>query len=61
LFVSERMSHPVIAVSPEMPIVEALNLMKREHIRRTPVVKNGKLVEQNHGYRDHDEGRIDRQ
>jgi acetoin utilization protein AcuB len=27
-----------------MPIMEALNLMKREKIRRTPVVKNGKLV-----------------
>jgi acetoin utilization protein AcuB len=27
-----------------MPIIDALNLMKREHIRRTPVVKDGKLV-----------------
>jgi acetoin utilization protein AcuB len=27
-----------------MPINEALNLMRREHIRRAPVVKDGKLV-----------------
>jgi acetoin utilization protein AcuB len=27
-----------------MPIVDALNLMKRERIRRTPVVKDGKIV-----------------
>jgi acetoin utilization protein AcuB len=27
-----------------MPIIDALNLMKREHIRRTPVVKEGRLV-----------------
>jgi acetoin utilization protein AcuB len=38
------MSHPVIYISPEMPIVEALSLMKKEHIRRTPVVKDGQLV-----------------
>jgi len=38
------MSHPVITIPPDMPIIDALNLMKREHIRRTPVVKNGKLV-----------------
>lgn len=44
MLVGERMSHPVITITPEMPIVEALNLMKRERIRRTPVVKDGKLV-----------------
>jgi acetoin utilization protein AcuB len=27
-----------------MPINEALNLMRREHIRRAPVIKDGKLV-----------------
>jgi acetoin utilization protein AcuB len=27
-----------------MPIIDALNLMKRERIRRTPVIKDGKLV-----------------
>ncbi len=44
MLVGERMSHPVITISPEMPIVDALNLMKREHIRRAPVVKDGKMV-----------------
>ena len=44
MLVGERMKHPVITVPPDMPIVDALNLMRREHIRRTPVVKDGKLV-----------------
>ena len=44
MLVGERMSHPVITVRPDMPIVDALNMMKREHIRRAPVIKDGKLV-----------------
>jgi acetoin utilization protein AcuB len=44
MLVGGRMSHPVITISPEMPIVDALNLMKRERIRRAPVVKGGNLV-----------------
>lgn len=44
MLVRERMSKPVITVGVDMPIMEALNLMKREKIRRTPVVKKGKLV-----------------
>lgn len=44
MLVGERMSHPVITIPPSMPIVDALNLMKREHIRRAPVVQEGKLV-----------------
>lgn len=44
MLVGERMSHPVITIPPDMPIIDALNLMKREHIRRTPVVKDGKMV-----------------
>ena len=44
MLVGERMSHPVISIPPDLPIVDALNLMKRERIRRTPVVKDGKLV-----------------
>jgi acetoin utilization protein AcuB len=44
MLVGERMSHPVITVRPDMPIVDALNMMKREGIRRTPVVKDGKLI-----------------
>jgi acetoin utilization protein AcuB len=44
MLVGERMSQPVISIPPDMPIVDALNLMKRERIRRTPVVKDGQLV-----------------
>jgi acetoin utilization protein AcuB len=44
MLVGTRMKFPVITATPDMPINEALNLMKREHIRRTPVVKDGKLV-----------------
>jgi acetoin utilization protein AcuB len=44
MLVGERMSKPVISVPPEMPITDALNLMKKERIRRVPVVKDGKLA-----------------
>ena len=44
MLVKERMSQPVIAVKPDVPIMEAMNLMKEEHIRRLPVVKDNKLV-----------------
>ncbi|MBM3145166.1 MAG: CBS domain-containing protein [Chloroflexi bacterium] len=44
MLVGERMSHPVITISLDLPITEAVNLMRREHIRRTPVIKDGKLV-----------------
>jgi acetoin utilization protein AcuB len=38
------MSHPVISVAPETPIHDALALFKKEHIRRAPVIKDGKLI-----------------
>jgi len=44
MLVGERMSHPVITIPPDMTINEALNLMRQEHIRRAPVVKEGKLI-----------------
>lgn len=44
MLVGERMTHPVVFVSPEMSIQDALQLMRRESIRRTPVVEGGKLV-----------------
>ena len=44
MFVGERMSYPVISVNPGMPINEALTLMRKERIRRTPVIKDGQLV-----------------
>lgn len=36
--VSERMTQPVITALPDMPIQEALNLMREKGIRRLPVV-----------------------
>jgi len=45
MFVGDRMSHPVISVHPKMSMGDALALMRKEHIRRLPVVdKRGKLV-----------------
>ena len=43
MLVGERMKSPVITVRPDMSLIDALTLMKQEHIRRTPVVKDGKL------------------
>jgi acetoin utilization protein AcuB len=45
MLVGERMSHPVIFCHPDMPIHDALKLIKNEHIRRLPVVnRQGRLV-----------------
>lgn len=45
MLVRERMSHPVLTISPEASMNEALDVMHREHIRRLPVVdKRGILV-----------------
>ena len=44
MLVGERMSRPVITVSPDAPINDVLAIFKKEHIRRAPVIKNGKLV-----------------
>ncbi len=44
MLVGERMSKPVITLSPETPVQEALVLFRKEHIRRAPVIKNEKLV-----------------
>lgn len=44
MLVYKRMSHPVITVAPNLPINEALALMRHEHIRRLPVIKGNKLV-----------------
>jgi len=44
MFVGERMSRPVISVSTDQPINDVLAMFKKEHIRRAPVIKNGKLV-----------------
>lgn len=44
MLVKERMSHPVISVKPDVPILEALKLMQRERIRRMPVIQDGKMM-----------------
>jgi acetoin utilization protein AcuB len=44
MLVGERMSHPVIPVHPDTPVPEALTLMRREKIRRAPVILHGELV-----------------
>lgn len=44
MLIKERMSSPVITVEPNLPIMDALELMKSKGIRRTPVMKDGKLV-----------------
>lgn len=45
MLVKERMSHPVITIFPESTMQDALNLMKKEHVRRLPVVnRRGELI-----------------
>jgi acetoin utilization protein AcuB len=44
MFVGDRMSRPVISVSPDSPINEVLAMFKKEHIRRAPVISKGKLI-----------------
>lgn len=44
MFVGDRMSRPVIFVSPDDSINDILAMFKKEHIRRAPVLKEGKLV-----------------
>jgi acetoin utilization protein AcuB len=44
MLVGERMSRPVISIPPEMPVHDALALFRKEHIRRAPVIKEGKLL-----------------
>jgi acetoin utilization protein AcuB len=45
MLVEERMSHPVITTHSDVPIMDAYDLMRKENIRRLPVVdREGKLV-----------------
>jgi acetoin utilization protein AcuB len=44
MLVGERMSHPVISVAPDVPVMDALGIMRSDHIRRLPVVRHGELV-----------------
>lgn len=44
MFVRMWMSEDVVTVPPDMPIMEARDVMKQHMVRRLPVVKKGKLV-----------------
>ncbi|BAJ65008.1 CBS and ACT domain-containing protein [Anaerolinea thermophila] len=45
MLVKERMSHPVLTITPDVPVQEALARMRQDKVRRYPVVdKKGKLI-----------------
>ena len=44
MFVGDRMSRPVITVSPDDSAIDVRAMFNKEHIRRAPVMKKGKLV-----------------
>jgi len=44
MLVGERMSRPIISITKDMPIHDALALFKKERIRRAPVLQDGKLI-----------------
>jgi acetoin utilization protein AcuB len=45
MFVGERMSRPVLTITPDTPVQEALARMRKDKVRRYPVVdKGGKLL-----------------
>ena len=45
MLVRERMSHPVLTITPDASMQEALDLMRKEHVRRLPVVdKRGQML-----------------
>jgi acetoin utilization protein AcuB len=44
MLVRERMSSPVVTLSPDMTVSSAMGLMKENKIRRAPVVEEGEIV-----------------
>ena len=44
MYIHEYMKSPVFTVTPDTPLDEALRIVRQHHIRRLPVVDNGKLV-----------------
>jgi acetoin utilization protein AcuB len=45
MLIGERMTHRPVTVTQDVPISEALSLMRQENVRRLPVLsKNGKLI-----------------
>jgi CBS domain-containing protein len=41
--VGSLMSRPLVSVSPDTPVVDALDLMRKKDIRRLPVIDEGRL------------------
>ena len=45
MLVEERMKHPVLTITPDVPVQDALSRMKRDKVHRYPVVdKRGKVL-----------------
>ena len=45
MLVEERMTHPVLTITPDVPVQDALARMRKDKVRRYPVVdKRGKLI-----------------
>jgi acetoin utilization protein AcuB len=45
MLVGERMKHPVLTITPDVPVQEALARLRKDNVRRYPVVdKRGKLI-----------------
>lgn len=44
MLVGERMTSPVLFVSPDLPVQDALAQMRKERVSRYPVMKKGKMV-----------------
>ena len=44
MLIGERMSQPVISITKDLPIHDALVLFKTNSIRRAPVLQDGKLI-----------------
>ncbi len=42
--VGEVMTRDVVAIAPETPLAEAVSLMEQRHIKRLPVIDQGRLV-----------------
>lgn len=42
--VKNHMSTPVITIPPDTPIMKAASLLIRKHLRRLPIVEDGKVV-----------------
>lgn len=45
MLVGERMTHPVLTITPDVPVQDALVRMRKDNVRRYPVTdKRGKLI-----------------